>query len=300
MAMSHISMLLSNLHKGALLILLSELALVLTGVMIHELTRQVPTEILVLARNAMGLMFFVPWLLHNGQRSIATQHLPLHLTRSLLGIVAMYCLFYSWGHLPLAQAAVLKQTAPFFIPIVGFIWLKERITSWTIMAILVGFIGVWIILNPEKQTEIPWVALLAILGALLGATAKVVVRKLTMTESSIVIVFYLSLFNTLFSLVPALLVWNTPSLWLLAGMALMAGFATLAQLLLSKGYRYAAAGQLGPFTYGSVIFASLLGWLLWDELVTSEAMLGMALVVGSGVLVMLGSVKARASNSERV
>ena len=294
--MRHNSTLLSDLHKGALLILLSELALVLTGVMIHELVKQVPTEILVLARNAIGLMFFVPWLLRNGKHSIATQRLPLHLTRSLIGIVAMYCLFYSWGHLPLAQAALLKQTAPLFIPIVGFIWLKERITGWTVAAILVGFIGVWVVLNPESHTQTPWVALLAIFGASLGATAKVVVRKLTLTESSIVIVFYFSLFNTLFSLVPAILVWNTPSFWLLGGMVLMAGFATLAQLLLSKGYRYAAAGQLGAFTYGSVIFASLLGWLLWDELITPDAMFGMALVVVSGVIVVLGSVKAKASS----
>ncbi|MFT7375484.1 MAG: drug/metabolite transporter (DMT)-like permease [Oceanospirillaceae bacterium] len=290
---------LSNLHKGAALILLSELALVLTGVMIHELVKLVPTEVLVLARNAISLMFFAPWLLRNGKQSIATQRLPLHLARSLIGIVAMYCLFYSWGHLPLAQAAVLKQTAPFFIPIVGFFWLKENISRWTVIAILVGFIGVWIILNPNNHTQLPWVAILAIFGSALGATAKVVVRKLTLTESSIVIVFYFSLFNTLFSLVPALLVWDTPSLWVLAGMVLMAGFATLAQLLLSKGYRYAPAGQLGTFTYGSVIFASLLGWLLWDELVTSEAMLGMALVVGSGVLVMLGSVKERTSSNSK-
>jgi len=282
-----------GLYTGAALILLSELALVLTGVMIHTLVKHVPTEVLVLARNAIGLTFFIPWLLRNGKGAIVTHRLPLHLIRALVGIIAMYCLFYSWGHLPLAQAAVLKQTAPFFIPIVGFFWLKERITLWTVVAIVVGFIGVWIILNPNSQTDVPWIALLAIFGASLGATAKVVVRKLSLTESSIVIVFYFSLFNTLFSLIPALLVWTTPSLWVLAGMSIMAGFATLAQLLLSKGYRYAPAGQLGPFTYGSVIFASLLGWLLWDELVTSEAMIGMALVVGSGMLVMLGAVKQK-------
>jgi len=287
--------LVSDLHKGALLILLSELALVLTGVMIHELAKQVPIEVLVLARNAIGLSFFVPWLLRNGRRSIATTQLPLHLVRSLVGIAAMYCLFYSWAHLPLAQAALLKQTAPLFIPIVGFIWLKERITGWTVMAILVGFIGIWVVLNPEGHTQVPWVALLAIFGASLGATAKVVVRKLTLTQSSILIVFYLSLFNTLFSLIPALLAWDTPSLWLLMGMVLMAGFATLAQLLLSKGYRYAAAGELGSFTYGSVIFAGLLGWLLWDELITFEEMFGMALVVVSGVIVVLGSIKENVS-----
>ena len=70
-----------------------------------------------------------------------------------------------------------------------------------------------------------------------------------------------------------------------------------AWLLLSKGYRYAPAGKLGAFTYGSVIFASLLGWLLWNELVTFEAIIGMALVVTSGVIVLLASTKAKASNS---
>ena len=94
-----------GLYTGAALILLSELALVLTGVMIHTLVQHVPTEVLVLARNAIGLTFFIPWLLRNGAIAIASQRLPLHLVRSLVGIVAMYCLFYSWGHLPLAQAA---------------------------------------------------------------------------------------------------------------------------------------------------------------------------------------------------
>jgi drug/metabolite transporter (DMT)-like permease len=277
-----------NFYLGALLILLSELALVLTGAMIHELVNQVPTAMLVLARNALGLMFFLPWLLRKGPAVVHTQCLRLHLLRSLVGIVAMYCLFYSWGHLPLAQAALLKQTAPFFIPIVGLIWLKERISLATIVAIVIGFVGVWVILNPTSQTQMPWVAILAIFGASLGATAKVVVRKLSWTESSILIVFYFSLFNTLFSLLPAILVWQTPSLLVLGGMLIMAGFATLAQLLLSKGYSYAPAGQLGPFTYGSVIFASLLGWLLWDELIKPEAMIGMALVIAAGVLVVLG------------
>jgi drug/metabolite transporter (DMT)-like permease len=294
--MHHHRFILSDLHKGALLILLSELALVLTGVMIHALVEYVPTQVLVLARNAIGLLLFLPWLMRNGTGALVTAQLPLHLVRSVVGIIAMYCLFYSWGHLPLAQAALLKQTAPLFIPIVGFIWLKERITLWTVVAILVGFVGVWVVLNPGSHTQTPWVALLAIFGASLGATAKVVVRKLTLTNSSILIVFYFSLFNTLFSLVPALLVWNTPSLWLLGGMAVMAGFATLAQLLLSKGYRYAPAGQLGAFTYGSVIFASALGWLLWDELVTYQAMIGMALVVISGVIVLLASVKVKTSS----
>ncbi len=62
----------------------------------------------------------------------------------------MTCLFYSWGHLPLAQAALLKQTAPFFMPLIAFWWLGESVPKIVKLAILVGFIGVFLILNPQE------------------------------------------------------------------------------------------------------------------------------------------------------
>ena len=68
----------------------------------------------------------------------------------------------------------------------------------------------------------------------------------------------------------------------------MAGMATLAQLLLSKGYGYAPAGQLGPFTYASVVFAAVMGYLLWQESLSMRAVVGIGLVTTAGILVMLG------------
>lgn len=275
------------LYKGAALIVISEMALVLTGMVIrHLVSLGVSTEMLVLARNVLGLSLFMPWLLRSGVGVLRTQHIGLHFARASIGMCAMYCLFISWGYLPLAQAALIKQTAPFFIPLVALFWLKERITPMTVAAIGVGFMGVWLILDPAG--EVPWIALLALLGAALGGTAKVVVRKMRATERSTVIVFYFAFFTTFISAVPAVLVWQTPDLLLLAWMLLMAGLATVAQLLLSKGYGYAAAGQLGPFTYASVAFAALMGFIVWDESLSVQALAGIVLVTVAGVLVMVG------------
>jgi drug/metabolite transporter (DMT)-like permease len=275
------------LYKGAALIVISEMALVLTGMVIrHLVSMGVSTEMLVLARNLLGLSLLLPWLMRSGFGVLRTQHIGLHFARASIGIFAMYCLFISWGYLPLAQAALIKQTAPFFIPLVALFWLKERITSMTIAAIGVGFVGVWLILDPSG--EVPWIALLALFGAALGGTAKVVVRKMRATERSTLIVFYFAFFTTIISAVPAIMVWQTPDLLILAWMLLMAGLATVAQLLLSKGYGYAAAGQLGPFTYASVAFAALMGFIIWDESLSVQAVAGIVLVTLAGIIVMVG------------
>ena len=275
------------LYKGAALIILSELALVTTGMIIRHLVEMgVDTEMLVLARNLLALGLLLPWLLRSGLQVVHTQYIRLHFARATIGMCAMYCLFISWGHLPLAQAALIKQTAPFFIPLIALFWLRERITRVTVLAIGVGFVGVWLILDPTGG--VPWIALLALFGAALGGTAKVVVRRMRATESSVVIVFYFAFFTSFISAVPAILVWQTPNWLELAWMLLMAGMATLAQLLLSKGYGYAPAGQLGPFTYASVVFAAVMGYLLWQESLSMRAVVGIGLVTTAGILVMLG------------
>ncbi|SJZ71339.1 Uncharacterized membrane protein [Oceanospirillum multiglobuliferum] len=275
----------SPIVLGAGLILLSELFLVLSGMVVKQISGDVPTEIIVFFRNALGLLLLVPWLLRNGLSAIKTQQLRYHFMRAAVGVTAMTCLYYSWGHLPLAQAALLKQTAPFFIPLIAFFWLGERVAITAKIAILIGFIGTVFVLNPQTGT-LNIAVLVALVGAMLGGLAKVTIRKMRETESAQRIVFYFAFFSALLSALPALWVWQTPTfeqyLWLL----LMAGMSTLAQLFLSKAYGLAPAGQLGPFTYGSVAFAALMGWWLWAETLMLNVWLGIAFITIGGVLAM--------------
>ncbi|MCP4597844.1 DMT family transporter [Neptuniibacter sp.] len=281
------------IYQGALLIVLSELFLVVSGMVVKQVTGELPTEIIVFARNLFGLFLLLPWLLRNGFEAIKTDHLRFHVMRATVGVTAMMCLYYSWGHLPLAEAALIKQTAPFFIPIFAFLWLGERVSLSVKLAILVGFSGVVLVLNPGSGT-LKTAVLIALFGAMLGALAKVIIRRMSSTESPQRVVFYFALISSCLSLVPALLVWVMPTLEQMLWLLLMAITSTVAQLLLSKGYGLAPAGQLGPYTYASVAFAALFGWWLWDEVLGLNSWLGVGLIFGAGLL-SLSSKKAKES-----
>jgi len=275
------------LLQGALLIILSECALVGSGIIIRQLSDTLPTEVLVFLRNSLGLLWLLPWILRRGRRELPTQRIHLHLLRALVGVTAMSCLYYSWAHLSLAQAALLKQTSPFFVPLIAFIWLRERINRAVQGAILVGFLGVMLILQPASGA-LETAALLALMGAALGATAKVCIRAMRSTESPQQIVFYFALFGALLAAIPAWQNWVMPQggewVWLFG----LAAASTLAQLLLSRAYGLAGAGTLGPFTYASIPFAAIAGWLLWDETLGLLTLAGMGLVCGGGLLALRG------------
>lgn len=277
----------SPLTQGALLIVLSEIFLVGSGIIIRQVSDDLPIEVIVLMRNLLSLVWMLPWILKNGQRDLPTQRIHLHFLRALIGVTAMSCLFYSWAHLPLGQAAMLKQTAPFFLPIIALWWLKEPISTRVKVAILVGFTGVALILQPEEGA-LHIAVFIGLAGAMLGALAKVTIRSMRGSESPQKIVFYFAFFGSLLAAIPASLNWVMPSaehfIWLFG----LAATSTLAQLLLTRAYGLAPAGQLGPFTYASVIFATLMGWLIWQEAVNVLTFVGIAVVCFAALIMLRG------------
>ncbi len=254
---------------------------------IRQVSADLPTEVIVLMRNLLSLVWMLPWILKYGQRDLPTRRIHLHFTRALIGVTAMSCLFYSWANLPLGQAAMLKQTAPFFVPIIALWWLKEPISNRVKVAILVGFAGVSLILQPEQGVLHPAV-FVGLVGAMLGALAKVTIRSMRGSESPQKIVFYFAFFGSLLAAIPAALNWVMPGtehfVWLFG----LAATSTLAQLLLTRAYGLAPAGQLGPFTYASVIFATLMGWLLWQEVVNLFTFIGIGIVCLAAVIMLRG------------
>lgn len=281
----------SGLARGAVLIMASEFFLVCSGMVIKHLHGEVSTEQTVFFRNLFGLVLMLPWLWRSGGvQVLKTSCLHLHFVRALTGVIAMSCMYYAWARLPLAEAALLKQTMPFFVPIVAFFWMKERLSWHTVAAILLGFAGVILVLNPMQGEGVFNVAVLAALaGAVLGGSTKVSIRRMRSGEEPARrVVFYFALFASLLSVIPAVLHWMPLGMVTLGWLILLGAFATLAQLLLTAAYGHAPAGQLGAFSYSSVVFAALLGWLLWDETLTLLAVMGMCVIITAGVLVMLG------------
>jgi len=276
-----------RLLSGALYIIAAELMFACMGATIRHLSGELNNGMLVFARNLVGLALVAAIIARPGWQKLRTRIPHLHLLRGVAGLGAMYCFFYAIAHMPLANAMLLKLTAPLFMPLVALLWLGERFTWHVVTALAVGFAGVTMILVPDFATMAP-VALVALLGGVLAAVAKVTVRRLSATEPASRTVFYFAAIGTLVSLVPLVWLWQLPSesalLWLLA----LGAFATGGQLLLTRGMACAPAARLGPFTFFSVVFGALLGWVFWEEVLGWPTVLGALLVLASALLVGRG------------
>ena len=188
--------------KGALLLVLGEGLLAVMAAMIKHLSDHLDTEVIVFARNLFGLLILIPIIASRGGfGQLRTRFLHLHMIRGFTGVTAMFCFFYTIGHIALAEAVLVKMTVPFFLPIVAWLWLREVISLRTWLAIIGGFAGVAVIMDVGSGSVNPvmWVALA---GAAIMSVAKVSIRRMAVSEPAQRVVFYFALFATLFSALP--------------------------------------------------------------------------------------------------
>ena len=273
-----------NLLVGALLVVLAEFCMASMGALVKLLGQTMPNEMAVFARNLAGLLVLLPVLLTRNGFSMKTDCLHLHLLRSLAGLSAMYCFFYAIIHLPLADSMLLKMTAPLFMPVIAIIWLSEGITQWTVVALMLGFAGVWVILDPTG--EINWAVLVGIAGGFLAAVAKVSIRRLSRTEPNLRVVTYFALVGTIVSAGPAAFSWSTPDAKGILLMVAIGFVGTLGQLALTRAYSISNAGKVAPLTYFSVIFGGIYGFIFWGEIPQERFLMGALLIAIAGILTL--------------
>ncbi len=275
-----------NVLLGAFFILASEFMFVSMGAIVKQVTQSLPSEMAVFMRNLFGLALLMPLVWSSGVTSLRTQVFHLHILRSAAGVSAMYCFFYALANLKLADGMLLKMTSPLFMPVIAWYWLREPLHRTILLAIAIGFIGIILVLNPEG--EFNHVALVGLLGGALASLAKTSLRRLGRSEPSVRVVFYFALLSSLISAIPMFWSWQqpTPGQWgLLAALGLV---GTLGQLMLTRGYAIAAAVQISPFTYSSVLFGAAYGYLFWGEMLSLQFVFGALLIAVAGVLSLRG------------
>ena len=276
-----------SLLHGALLIIAAELMFALMGAGIRVVSFSLDNATVVFARNLIGVALVIGIAVRSGRGGLATRVPHLHLLRGVAGLSAMYCFYYAIAHMPLADAMLLKLSAPLFMPLIALLWLRESFTWHVLAALGVGFAGVAVILLPEFSDTAP-VALIALAGGFFAAIAKVTVRRLSATEPATRTVFYFAATGATFSLLPWLLLGQWPDAAEAGWLLLIGGFATMGQMLLTRGMGHAPAARLAPFTFFSVVFGALLGWMFWDELLGWPTIVGTLLVLLSALLVGRG------------
>ncbi|MGB3641036.1 MAG: DMT family transporter [Rivularia sp. (in: cyanobacteria)] len=273
-----------SIVRGAIFLIAAELMLTMNGVIIRLASDGLPNEMIVFFRNAFGLLSLMPIFVRESTAIIHTQKLHLHLVRGLCGVTAMYSLFFVLGNIQLANAMLLKATIPIFIPLVAFSWLKERISVVARVAIAVGFCGVFLILEPGGDFN--WIMLIGLFSSAFASVSMVTIRKLSATEPAIRTVFYFAIIASLVSVIPLTWAWKTPTSFewlLLMGLGIC---STVVQLLTTRAYASAPASQVGIFSYSSVIFGALIGWLFWKELWDINSLIGALFIISAGFLTL--------------
>lgn len=286
-----------NFILGAALIVASELLFASMGAAVKAVSTGLPTEVVVFMRGLFGVLILLPLLLRRlNIEVLATKIIHLHLLRAFLGVSAMYCFFYALANLQLADGMLLKMTAPLFMPLIAAMWLFEKLQAKIWLAVGLGFVGVALVLQPEG--EFNWIALVGLAGGMFAAGAKVTVRRLGQTEPTIRIVFYFSLIVMLIAAIPLSWAWQLPSGQEWGLLFLMGLFGTLGQLLLTRGYSVAAASQVAPFTYFSVVFAALYGYLFWQETLDLGFIAGAVLIAIAGIVALRTNSKQTKRSNE--
>lgn len=249
--------------------------------------RGIPVFEIILFRN---LFAFVPLGIYiwrtTGLEVLKTRRPLGHLTRSVIGLTGMVCGFSAVQHLPLTEATALQFTSPLFMTALSALILAEKVGRHRWAAVAVGFVGVLIMARPlPGELNVPGVTL-GILSALGAAGAMVAIRQIADTERGPTIVFYFTLGGVALGLVGSAFQWVTPDPLTLAALIVAGLIGGVGQLLLTEALRNAPVGVVAPFDYTQLIWAALLGLVVWGELPHPLTLVGAVIVAASGVYIL--------------
>ncbi len=267
-----------NLFLAIGCLTISALLFSVMGICIRYASHSVDNYTIVFFRNVVGLILFLPFIFKQGIGFVKTEKLWMHTWRSVVGLAAMYGFFYAIAHLKLSNAMVFTYSSPIFIPVIAWLFLKEKITIAMICAAVLGFIGVFCVAKPD-QGLLNWISVIGIASSLLASMAFVTVRALTQTEPPERIVFYFCLIGSTLSVIPMFWVWrpyHLQELLFLIGAGIL---ANVSQIFMSHAYRLAPAGQIAPVNYMAIIFAGVWGFLLWNEVPDLYSVIGFCIIL---------------------
>ncbi len=216
--------------------------------------------------------------------SIWGNNKPLLIARGLLGALALMFVYYAVTTLPLAEATVLQYLHPVFTAVLALFFLKEVIQRSTIACIVISLFGLFIIIQPNLQldstVQYPWLSISAgVLGALGSSIAYIIIKKLTKTDDSSVIIFYFPMIAFPISMILLGSDFVLPSL-LATGLLVLVGiFTQIGQVGLTKALNSADASKATAYAYVQVLFSVLIGWLYFSEVPVLTTIIGGGLIL---------------------
>jgi len=267
---------------------------------VKQLSERYPVPLLVWARYSVQLLMILVWLLPKmGAGLFRTKRLRLMLVRGAILPLSSLCFFSALKYLPLAEATAINYASPILVILLAVFFLGERMTRPRIALVLAGIAGMFLIVRPGSAV-FQGAALLSLGSVVFYATFQVLTRTLA-GEDSRVLLFFPALAGAV--MMTAVLPWLDTGVampWTDFAFIGLAGLlGTVGHFMFILAFQRAPASALTPFTYVHLVWATLVGWLVFGNFPDAWTLAGMAVIVGSGVLIAMHERRrARAATPE--
>jgi drug/metabolite transporter (DMT)-like permease len=270
--------------QGALWLVSGGFIFTSTSAMIRLLSTQIESVQTAFFRAVISVILLLPMIAAGRVKPWHSKRIAGHFWRTAMGTASMVLGFYAVSMLPLADATAIAFSQPLFSVVVAALIVGEKVRWRRWSATIIGFAGVLIMVRPGEGS-LQLGALVALANAAAVAVSILLVKRLSDSETPLMILTQFAIFSTILLTVPAIVVWRWPDLWgwvLAFGIALS---ATVGQYFWVQAFKSGEMSAVAPFEYMRLPFAVFVGWLIWGEMPVIWTYVGASIVIGSALYI---------------
>ena len=274
---------------GILLMLGAGLCFAALDATSKHLTQTFSVPMLVWARYTVHFVLMVIFLAPSMRAKLIATQRPVALTaRALMLVGTTGFAMAGISTMPLAESTAFLFVTPLIVVLLASWLLKESVSRGRWIAVIAGFAGALLIARPGGAMSLQGIVLMS-LAAACYSIYQVQTRQMSVTESTVTMLFYTALTGTVSMTLAAPLYWGgpMPDAWQALGIASLGIYGGIGHLLMTRAVRHAPASTLSPFLSAQLIWAMLLGWMFYDQLPDLLSIAGMAVIAGSSLSIAL-------------
>ncbi len=246
-------------------------------------------------RSAIGFMLLLPLVYRAGGPAGLRTRRPLqHVARNLVHYGAQLGWFLALTLIPLGEVVAIEFTTPIWTAILATAFLGERMNGGKTLAVVLGLIGVIVIVRPGLSA-VNVGQLIALMAAVAFGVSIAMVKSLTRTDTTLQIIFWMTVVQSIAGFVPAIVVWTWPSATAWGWLLVVAFCGTFSHYCMARAMLYADATIVVPMDFLRVPLTALAGWLIYAERMDLLTVLGAAMILGGNVLNLRSPAERRAA-----
>ena len=266
-----------QVNIGILLMLIVAVFGAFDAIIVRLVSPSVHPFIIGFTRSLFGFLAFLPWIFSHPE-ILKSQYRFRHVLRAAIKLASLIAFFAAYGLSPLADVAAIAFTAPLFVTIGAWVFLSESPQSLRILAIVVGFAGVYVVLQPGQQSGISAGLWLALIGAVLTALIQLILKPMSAQDSTQTLVAWNLIVTVPLAAIPAYLVWQMPSTMEWLFLAVQGVLGALSMAMITRAFALADASLISPIDFLRLPLIAILAYWIFGQALEVSTWMGGAMI----------------------